>query len=260
MLTAFFLPLCAGCAQVGQTVEITRVLRATGVAYLAAAPREMGLLPPEAAVVAEGKGVGFPAASATTSGQKRLTALAAARYRALADVAETLHGTHLTKESRVADMAFAGEEIEAKVSGILPQAQVVDSRYDEDAEIAEVTVKVVLDSEGNAIPLRSPTIWALSIAAQRAQTEMAAREDAVAGLRRQLGELEVAPGVRADDIMRVNQRAQLLVEGMLEGVRLGKPRWPKSERCVVEAQLALSPADLERLRAVARPAETREEN
>lgn len=127
-LMIVLLALCAGCAETLSRAE----LRAS-----------------DSGAIIEATGVGLPAVNAATADQRRLTALEAARHGALAQLAENAHGVRVAKESRVRDAVFAGQEVEARVRGVLAGAQVVSSEYDEGAQIARVTVRVALDTDGN---------------------------------------------------------------------------------------------------------------
>ena len=95
---------------------------------------------------------GLPAAYATAEPARRFTALESARQRALAKLAEELHGVRVERAAKVRDMQFAGEEIEAQVQGELKGAQVVRSEYDEETGLAEVTVRIGVDASGRTVP------------------------------------------------------------------------------------------------------------
>ncbi|MHC5034199.1 MAG: hypothetical protein ACYTFZ_04105 [Planctomycetota bacterium] len=102
--------------------------------------------------VVEATGRGLPAAGVTDPGLRRLTALDAAKYVAVAGLVEKVHGVRVIQELRVRDFQFAGQEVEATVAGSLTGIEVVSSEYDEANEIAEVTLAVRVRSHGNAVP------------------------------------------------------------------------------------------------------------
>jgi hypothetical protein len=201
--------------------------------------------------VVEAHGQGLPAPNAATPTMKRLTALEAAKHVAMARLTEKLHGTEVVQRAQVRDLRFAGQEIRAEVSGQLRGVRIVESEYDPGKEIAEVTVMVGLDVQGNVVPDRLLPLSPLSVAARRVRAEAAARLDAMARLRQQLGGVRVAQEIRVRNLMLSHQSARLTVEGILEGVEFAQSQWPTEEQCEVEATLALSKADLRDLRDTA---------
>jgi len=244
----------AGCGSHRlRSAEKERVFKATGVAFLEETDREPGVPAGDWDTVVEATGEGLPAADAATPAMKKLTALEAAKYLALARLTEKIRGTHVRLASKVRDMKFVAQEVEAGVSGDIQGVRIVRSDYDEQKEIAHVTVMVGLDSEGNIVPDRLLPITPLSEAARRARAESAARLDAMAKLREQIGEVYVGQEVKVKNLMLSHQRAWLLVEGILEGVKFSEPLWPTDRQCKVEATLVVSDSDLERLMAVTRP-------
>ncbi len=99
-------------------------------------------------LVLEGRGVGLPTADANTPDQQRMTACQAAYYRALADLAGKVYGTHIEQESKVVNMQFAGESLQTDVSGLLDGVEVVSNEYDPKSGMATAVVRVELDGEG----------------------------------------------------------------------------------------------------------------
>lgn len=118
----------------------------TGCATMHAGPRATGIR------VVEGQGVGLPAADAKTPDQQRMTACRAAYYGALADLAGKVYGTKLAQESKVVNMQFAGETVQAGVSGLLEGVEVVSNDYDPERGMAMAVVRVGLDREGRVVP------------------------------------------------------------------------------------------------------------
>jgi len=245
--------LAGGCATSTPTLEKALTFKATGVAFLEKAGAPSVMPGPKVDAIMEATGRGLPASNAETEIQKRLSALEAAKYRALAKLLEKIHGFHLTRSAKVQDMAFAGEELGIKISGELEGVTVVKSTYDEKGEIAETTVSVKLDIEGNILPDAGQRISPLSLAERKARAEAAARINAVAALREEIGEVYVEQEITVKDLVLNFQTARLAVEGILEGVEFSAPRWPAREKCMVEAALKVKPKDLQRLRGTVRP-------
>ena len=247
-LTMLIVALSAGCSSLDSGVETTRVLRAKGVGFVEKADRDMG----ESAVtwdtIVEATAEGLAPQDVVNPVQRRLMATEAATYRAMAQVAENVRGIHVTKKSRVQDMAFAGENVEAQTAGAIEGVKILRRDYDDETGIAEVTVRVGLDTEGNIIPDRMLPVTPLSLAVRRVRGESAARINAVASLREQVGEIYVGQVVKVKDLVFMHQKAWLLVEGMLEGVQFSEPEWVSSTQCVIEATLVVSAEDLEKLR------------
>ena len=97
--------------------------------------------------VFEGRGVGLPAADAATPDQQAMTARRAAYFRALADLAGKVYGTHIAQEAKVVNMQFAGENLQTGVSGLLAGVEVVSNEYDPQTRMATAVVRVALDRE-----------------------------------------------------------------------------------------------------------------
>lgn len=254
-LAASLCLLWAGCARTpqGPAPGKGRVFTATGVAFLEERPSGASVPVLSWDSVVEATGVGFPAPGAVSPHQKRLTAFEAARAGAMAKLVEKLEGAHVTKQASVRDMRFASEEIRIELDGRLVGIRSVRGEYDEKAEMAAVTLQVGLDEEGNIVPDRLLPITPLSVAARRAQAEQAARYDALAKLREQVGGARIRQDITVKNLVLTRQKARLVVEGMLEGVEFAEPKWPTRTRCVVSATLAVTPAEFERLRAMVAP-------
>lgn len=236
----------AGCARFGGAGERELTFEATGEAVLeqpgtAAPPEDWG-----ASVQATGKG--FPTRDAATPTEKRLTALEAAKYRALAELVAKIEGTEVKRESRVLNLQFASEAVEASVVGQVGGATVVEQKWDQVEGTAEVTLRVYLDEEGNPVPGVALPKAPQSETARRARAEQAARVQALARLRRRVGRVAVRQDVRVENMLLSRQRARSVVDGMVEGVRFERPRWPTDRHCVVEARLTVPESELEELR------------
>ena len=245
--------LSAGCAGVsGRGGDV--VLRARGEAVVEA-EEAVGQAPAaEWESIVQATGQGFASPTAPTDELKRLTALEAARHVALAALVEQIEGAEVTQRSMVRNMTFMAQELQSEVAGRLAGARVVRSDYDAATGKAEVQLMVGLDAEGKVVP--APATVGLagvppSEASRRLRAEAAARIDALAKLRGQLGEVRVGQQVRVRNLRLAHQEAWSTVEGILEGVQFGEPEWPTDRRCVVEASLTVPAADLERLRHAA---------
>jgi hypothetical protein len=214
---------------------------------------EPGAAAPEAELwwgdYAEETAPGLPAEDAITPAQKMLTALEAAKYRALAALAAQLDGVQVKQESRVLNMQFAGEGVEGRTDATVRGFAVVSAEWDDDSQIAEVTVRSTAGQSGPAGGAGG--VAPPSLAIRRIRAEHAARVNAMAKLSARIGEVRVGQEVKVRDLVLVEQRAWLVVDGVLEGAQLSEPEWRGEETCVVKAWLRVSERDLERLQAMA---------
>jgi len=238
--------LLFGCA----STPVDKLIRfeATGVSFLQEAGQKSQAAGSPWDSVIEAAGRGLPAPNAVNDAQKQLTAQEAARYRALAKLAEELEGLKVTRVARVTDMAFAGEEVNANLSVDLKGITEVASTYDAEAEIAEVTLRVVLGSDGKTIPQRISRLAPASIYERKAQAEEAARIRAMASLREQIGRVYVSQSVEVEDLMLARQEARLHVEGLLEGVEFSDVRWTGNKQCEVTAVITVPEGQLKERR------------
>ncbi len=243
------LAACAGCAAVRPARAL--VIEATGEALIE--PARPGAYLPSARWdrTARASGTGLPAPEAATDEMKRLTALEAARLTALARLVEQVEGVRVAQSARVRDMAFGGQQVETAASGHVSGAQMVEADYDPASGLAMVTVLVGLNEDGEPVPAAQLPVTPLSLPARRVRAEAAARIDALAALRERLGELKVAPHVRVRGLARSYEPSRPVIEGILDGARLGGIVWVSAERCRVEARLRVPPGDMERLREMA---------
>ena len=140
----------------------------------------------------------------------------------------------------------------------LPGHGLSDGDYDAEERMARVVLRVGLDANGRILPERllhgTPRGAPPSEGMRRAQAEEAARCDAVAKLREQLGGAYITNEVTVEGLMLAHQRARSTVAGLMAGgVEYGKPVWPTPERCEVRAVLRLTGEDLRRLRSLVEP-------
>jgi hypothetical protein len=215
---------------------------AVGIAFLES---ENGMPDPvEAEAFIHAEGVGLPV-EGDNPVQKRITALEAARYRALANLAEKLQGQEVTREAKVVDLAFAGEEVHVSLSGELKGVSEVSKNYDEETGVATVVLGVALDPSGNGTPVASPK--KLSMGQRKSRAEAAARIHAAALLREQIGKLFVEQNVCVENLVLKHQDARVYVQGLLKGAHYSSPHWPNAEKCEVNASLEVSAAELAQL-------------
>ena len=253
-LAAFFAVLCAGCAGTEVQEARPRVFEATGVAFLEEPGRKLVEAPAECVRVVEASGEGLPAANAVNAIELRLTAVEAAKYRAMANLAEKMEGAEVVKVARSSDLRFQSEEIEAMVSANLEWVRITEQRYDEQTGIAKVTVQIGLDAQGNVTAEMKVPIEPLSLAERRARAEAAARIHAVAKLREQIGEVRVYQKVKVKDLVLQSQKAWLIVEGIVKGAQFSRPSWPTHQKCEVTARLEVLEEEFQRFTALTPPA------
>lgn len=236
--------LLTGCASTEPSSqpspEPTRI-QAVGTAFLERAGQLTDPTPLHNATFVEAVGNGFPADSAETSAQKKLTALKAARYGALAKLAEELQGLELTRNARVQDMVFSGEEVTATLSGSILGASTVAEDYDAQSELASVRLRIAVDPDGHIIPQRATRISPTSLPQRKAAAEAAARINALAALGEQMGEVYVMQDIQVKDLQFDRQEAQLSMDGLLVGVQVSAPRWISNTQCEVTAWCEITP-------------------
>jgi len=249
----------AGCAG-GRAVRLEQahLFSATGTAVLEPVGEAASGRAVDCEAVVEGEGLGFAAPDARTELEARLTALEAARAQAMAVLVEKLFGAQVYRRAEVRDLRFASAETRVDLSGSLSGVMLVDGDYDAEERMARVVLRVGLDANGRILPERllhgTPRGAPPSEGMRRAQAEEAARCDAVAKLREQLGGAYITNEVTVEGLMLAHQRARSTVAGLMAGgVEYGKPVWPTPERCEVRAVLRLTGEDLRRLRSLVEP-------
>lgn len=218
----------------GKTASGKVRLEAVGIAFLEpeakAGPTNSVALP--ATVTATG--CGLPAPHAESETLKRMTAMEAARYRALANLAERVLGQEVTRDAEVFDLAFAGEEVHASLSGELKQAFEVSREYDAEKGVATVTVGL---AQGDVAD--TPAAKNRSRAERVARAEAAARIHAAALLREKIGQIFVKQHIQVENLVMQHQDARIYVQGILEGVQYSTPRWPTPNKCEVTAVVVI---------------------
>ncbi len=212
-------------------------LEALGVSFLESIQRP----PPVKSI--EAKGFGLPASSAGNAAQKRLTAMEAARYRALANLVEKKEGLEVWRDARTVDMAFAGEEIRVRINGTLKGVSEVAQDYDTETEMATVTLKMPLGPETDSTR-KNP----LTLEQRKARAITAARIQATASLREQIGQIYVEQDVLVEELILAHQQARVYVQGLLEGVSFSEALWLGESRCEVVATLEVNQADMEKMK------------
>jgi len=215
-------------------------LKALGVAFLEARRQSA---PPVESI--EATGLGLPAPHAGTAAEKRLTAMAAARYRALANLVETRDGLVVSRDARTIDMAFAGEEVRVRIDGELKGVSEVAQDYDAETEMATVTLKMPLESKtGEQQIIRKEP---LSLAQRKARAVAAARIQATASLREQIGQVYVEQDILVEELVMAHQHARVYVQGLLEGVSFSEALWLGETRCEVVATLEVDKDEMEKM-------------
>jgi hypothetical protein len=247
---AGFSLLLTGCAShhlnqfVPEPAPETLRFEATGTAFLEEAGSLSNPVPLHNATFVESTASGFPADNATTAIQKELTALKAARYGAMAKLAEELDGLQVTRNARVQDMVFSGEEVAVTLSGIIQGASTVSEIYHPESEHAEVCLRIALDPNGDIIQQRATRIAPASIHQRKAEAETAARINATAALREQVGKTYVMQNVQVKDLQFASQDARLDVGGLLKNVQFSAPQWIGETQCEITAILEISPEEM----------------
>jgi len=202
--------------------------------------------------VIEAKGYGFPSAGATNAVQKRATASEAAQCRAMANLAEKHLGVRVTRQATTLNMAFDREEVVVNLSGTLKGISEVDRSYNEESEMATVSLKMTIETEQKPVRReQQPTIEQ-----RKARAEVAARIHAMALLREKIGQAYIEQEIRVEGLEMSHQEALIHVEGLLEGVRFSEIRWTSESICEVIATLELSPDKLGADKASAPSADT----
>ncbi len=212
-------------------------LEALGVAFL-----EAKQSPPPVKSI-EAKGFGLPASSAGNAAQKRLTAMEAARYRALANLVEKRDGLEVMRKAHTIDMAFAGEEIRVQINGTLKNVSEVAQDYDTETEMATVTLKIPLEPETDSTRKKP-----LTLEQRKARAITAARIQATAALREKIGQIYVEQDVLVEELILSHQQARVYVQGLLEGVSFSEALWLGESRCEVVATLEVNQTDIEKMK------------
>ncbi len=236
--TLVVLAACLSCAgPLGKGGGHARVFRATGIGLTEELPAGEGGIP--SGMIVRAGGIGLPAPDAVDEDRKRRTAVEAATAVAMARLVGELEGVTVTREARVRNMVFDGEEIVIKAAGVLTGVRILESQYD--AEKGEARV-MVATGVGRSIgpPGKDAGPPALSAAARRAQAEQAARLDAMVKLRGQVGGVRLRQEVTVRNLALSSQAARLVVEGVIRGVEFSEPEWSGESRCSVKAVARLT--------------------
>lgn len=214
-------------------------IEAKGTAFLEEAGQLSKISIPKWDKFLEAEGIGFPALDATNPVQKKMTALSAAKYRALAKMVESLRGMEVERTSKVDNMVFSSEEVTITLSGLVKGATTVSETYDEASETATVLIRVAMDSNGNLIPQYANSLAPISIYKRKAEAEEAARISASAALREKIGEAYLSKRVVVEDLQLKHQETQMIVDGLVQGARYSEAKWINSIMCVVTASANL---------------------
>jgi hypothetical protein len=208
---------------------------ATGIAFLESAEKITKAPSTQSDDFVEATGYGFPSPAATTPSQKMLTATEAAQYRAMANLAEKHLGLDVKREAKTSDMAFSSEDVTVSLSGTLKGVSEVSRSFDEEAEIATVTLKMSLEVE-EADEKQSPP---LTLEQRKARAETAARIHATALLREQIGHTYVEQEIQVNGMDLTRQMASIHVEGLLKNIQFSDIHWTSERICEVTASLEI---------------------
>lgn len=220
------------------------IFRTKGIATL---EKDDSLFGGDYARVIEATGCGMPANNATSESEKRYTAIEAAKYRSLAKLAEKLNGVNVNLHTEVRDMVFSSEVIRAHIEGQLEGISLVGSKYNADTGVAQVTLRLGLDSEGKPVEVNYVPLVSWSKEARRIRAESAARIIALGRLLEQIGNTRVGQTVKVQDLIFSSQKAWQEVQGMLEGVEYSEPRWKGERSVTVEAMLKVPREKMEQV-------------
>ena len=211
----------------------------------------MGSRPGAMETPIDSMGRGLPAPNAVSSAHKRLTALEAAKYRAVAQLAERVHGLRVERLAKIRDLSYAGDEVTIGSSRRMEGVTVIDSEYDEVGEVASVTVRVILDSEGNIIPERGQHEDPMSLSVWRSKAESEARAMSLLALRAKLESVELLPNVTVSGAARNSHDVRERVDKLIEEAEIASPSWQTDTKCTVRASLTVSPREMKQLQSIA---------
>ena len=192
----------------------------------------------------EATGCGLAAPDATTAVLKKFTALEAARYRALAGLMEKMNGIQVTRNAAVENMTFAGEQIITSLSGTLSGYSVIKETYDIETDSGEVTLQITMDKNGTIVPQRATRVAPTSLFKRKEQAETAARINATASLREQLGQIHVMQDIQVENLELSRQQARLQSDGWIEKVEFSDARWLEGNLCEITATLDITQEQL----------------
>jgi hypothetical protein len=189
----------------------------------------------EALVKAEG--IGFPSATAKTNFQKRITALEAAKYRALVALLEKENGVNVSKDVKVVDLVFSGENIHVSTKGTLSGVSVVSEAYDASTEVATVEMGLLQEKEVD------PIVAELKKDCKdlkRQKAIVAAKAQAIGNLKAKLGKTYAQQKITVKNMELSNQVSKTYIEGALKDVQFSQPRWLNSTMCEITARVEVT--------------------
>lgn len=230
-----------GCAHFSAP-QAPLILQATGTAFLDE-PGSPTRRAASSAQTIDASACGFPSPDSISDAQKRLTAIEAARYRALAQLIAKTQGLNVTQNSLVKDLIFAGEEISISLSGTLKGSEFAAEKYDPETEMAEVQLRLTFNEDGEVIlpnRRRAPE----SLPHRKAEAEAAARINAAAALRERTGQIFIAQNVEVTNHTLSDQQVQLRVDGWLQQIHYSAARWLSESQCEVTASVEIAPEEL----------------
>lgn len=241
--------LAGGCAHCQKGRRGGRVFSAAGRAALS--PPVMEAAPDWPSCI-EATGRGFAAPGASDPARRKMTAVAAAKCRTLAELAELVRGLHLQSRSNVADLRFAGESIETEVQADLAQVRLVASQYDEDTGMAQVTMRMGLSASGEVLKGGLSAPPPPPEGPRRQQAERVARKLALQNLKQALDQADVVPQVALGGLAKHSKLAARYLSEALEKVEYSPARWHAGKVCTVQAEARIAQTDWDMLQILAR--------
>ena len=182
-------------------------------------------------------GVGFPSKTAKTNFQKQITALEAAKYRALVALLEEINGITVTKDVKVIDMVFSGEKVEVNTSGNLEGVFIVSENYSSETEVALVVVAISKVEEPKQVKVE---LKKDSLELKKAKAVVAAKAQAIGNLKAKLGKTYAQQKTTVENMELSYQISQTYIEGALKDVQFSQPRWLNSTMCEITARVEVT--------------------
>jgi len=185
----------------------------------------------------EASGVGFPSEIAKTNFQKKITALEAAKYRALVALLEKINGITVSKDVKVIDMVFSGEKVEVTTNGNLEAVFIVSEDYNPETEVATVTVAKTEVEEPQHLKVEQKKD---SLELKKEKAVAAAKALAIGNLKAKLGKTYAQQKTTVENMELSNQISQTYIEGALKNVQFSQPRWLNDTMCEVIARVEVA--------------------
>jgi hypothetical protein len=183
------------------------------------------------------EGIGFPSVTAKTNLQKRITALEAAKYRALVALLEKENGVNVSKNVKVVDLVFSGENIQVSTKGTLSGVSLISEVYDAASEVATVEMglleKKVADSDMTELKKDCQDL-------KKQKAVVAAKAQAIGNLKTKLGKTYAQQKIMVKNMELVDQVSKTYIDGALKGVQFSQPRWLNNTMCEITARVEVT--------------------